>query len=293
MVALDWAALVSVRLNPLVLLALLLPCAAASGPLRVTDDRGREIVLSQPAQRIVALAPNLTELVFAAGAGELLVGVSAYSDYPAAARKLPRVGDYGKADRERLLQFRPDLVIAWGGGNAAGDLAFLENLGIPLYITEAHHLDDIPRHLEAIGRLAGTAPQAQFAAATFRRELREIRGRYAAARPVSVFYQIWHRPLMTVNGRHLLGEAISLCGGANPYAALAALTPVVSEESLLATNPAVIVANGSADYWQRYPQLDAVRNHRLYAIDPDLLLRATPRLVEGTRQLCEVLEKVR
>lgn len=272
---------------------MLLPCAAAAEPVRVTDDRGREIVLPQPAQRIVALAPNLTELVFAAGAGERLVGVSAYSDYPAAARKLPQVGSYGKADRERLLQLHPDLVVAWRGGNAAGDLAFLEKLGIPLYITDAHHLDDIPRNIEAIGRLAGSAPQAQLAAATFRNELQEIEKRYAHARPVGVFYQIWHRPLMTVNSQHLLGKVMRLCGGINPYAALSALTPVVSVESLLAANPAVIVVNGDTDYWQRYPQLEAVRNQRLYTIDPDLLLRATPRLLEGARQLCAVLEQAR
>ena len=271
----------------------MLACAASAEPLRSADDPGREVALPRPAQRIVALAPNLTELVFAAGAGERLVGVSAYSDYPAAARKLPQVGSYGKADRERLLQLRPDLIVAWRGGNSAGDIAFLETLGIPLYITETHRLDDIARHIEAIGQLAGTVPQAHRAAAAFRNELREIENRYRNARPVRVFYQIWHRPLMTVNGRHPLGEVIRLCGGDNPYAALSAPTPTVSLESLLAADPAVIVVNGNPGYWQHHPQLEAVRRNRLYAIDPDLLLRATPRLLEGARQLCAVLEQAR
>lgn len=275
------------------LLALVLAGAASAEAVRVSDIHGRETVLPRPAQRIVALAPNLTELVFAAGAGERLVGVSAYSDYPAAARKLPQVGSYGKADRERLLQLRPDLIVAWRGGNSAGDIAFLEKLGIPLYITETRRLDDIPQHIEAIGQLAGSAPQAQRAAATFRRELDEIEKRYSNAQPVGVFYQIWHRPLMTVNGQHPLGEVIRLCGGINPYAGLSVLTPVVSLESLLAANPAVIVVNGKPDYWRRYPQLEAVRRNRLYTIDPDLLLRTTPRLLEGARQLCAVLEQAR
>lgn len=261
----------------------LLPGSAAS----------QEAVPAAPAQRIVTLAPNLAELVYAAGAGEKLVGVSSWSDYPAAAKALPQVGNYAKIDLERVLQLHPDLVIGWRGGNAPRDLERLEKLGIPLYVSESRRLDDIPRQLETIGRLAGTAPAAERAAAAFRSELQTLAQRYRQARPVSVFYQIWYQPLMTVNGQHLIGEAMRLCGGVNPYAALSALTPTVSRESLLAADPAVIVVNGDPQRWQAYPQLAAVRHARLYAINPDFLLRATPRLLEGTRQLCAVLDQAR
>lgn len=273
-------------------LALWLPFAAAAGEWRVVDDRGIAVSLSAPAQRIVTLAPSLAELVFAAGAGEKLVGVSAWSDFPAAAKTLPQIGNYGKIDMERLLQLRPDLVIAWRSGNAPGDLARLERLGVPLYVSEAQHLDDIARHISAIGQLAGSAAQAQEAAAAFRGALRELAQRHAAARPVTVFYQLWHQPLMTVNGRHLIGEALRLCGGANPYAALPAPTPTISLESLLAADPVAIVGADTAD-WLRYPQLQAVRHGRLFAVHPDLLQRATPRMLEGVRQMCAALERAR
>jgi iron complex transport system substrate-binding protein len=272
---------------------LALPCAVSAEWLRATDDRGKEVALSAPAQRIVTLAPNLAELVFAAGAGKRLVGVSAYSDFPAAVRILPQIGGFGKVDLERLLQLRPDLVIAWRSGNAPGDLARLEKLGIPLYVTEARRLDDIPRQIETIGRLAGTASQAEPVAAAFRYEVQQLEYHYANGRAVRVFYQIWHQPLMTVNGQHLIGEVMRLCGGVNPYASLPALTPTVSMESLLAANPAVIVVNGDTSYWQRCPQLEAVRRGQVFSINPDFLHRATPRLLEGARQLCAVLEQAR
>lgn len=271
-------------------LALSFPTAAEP---RALDDRGAELVLAAPAKRIVTLAPSLAELVYAAGAGEKLVGVSAWSDYPEAARKLPQVGGYGKIDLERLLRLRPDLVIGWRSGNAPGDLERLEKLGIPLYVSEARQLADIPRQIEAIGQLAGTFAHAQQAAAAFRRELDELAGRYAGARPVSVFYQIWHRPLITVNGSHLIDEVIRLCGGVNPYAALPSATPTVSLESLLAADPAAIVVGDAVGYWRRYPQLAAVRNNRLISINPDFLNRATPRLLQGARELCAALEKNR
>ncbi len=275
------------------LAALALPGAAAAAEARAIDDRGKEIVLAATAKRIVTLAPSLAELVFAAGAGNKLAGVSAWSDYPAAAKTLPQVGGYGKIDLERLLRLRPDLVIGWRGGNAPGDLARLEKLGIPLYVSEAQHLSDIPRQIEAIGRLAGTSAQARLTAAAFRRELGELERRHAGARPVGVFFQIWHRPLITVNGSHLIDEVIRLCGGVNPYAALPAQTPTITLESLLAADPAVIAGGNDIEYWRRYPQLAAVRHGRLATIDPDLMNRATPRLLEGARQLCAALEQAR
>lgn len=273
-------------------LALWLPLKASAGEWRAVDNRNVSVVLSAPAQRIVTLAPSLAELVFAAGAGEKLVGVSAWSDFPAIVKTLPQIGNYGKIDMERLLQLRPDLVIAWRSGNAPGDLARLERLGIPLYVSEAQHLDDIARHIAAIGQLAGSAAQAERAAAAFRGELRELERHNADARPVTAFYQLWHQPLMTVNGRHLIGEALRLCGGTNPYAALSALTPTVSLESLLAADPAAIIGGDPAD-WLRYPQLQAVRHRRLFTVHPDLLQRATPRMLEGVRQMCAALRQAR
>jgi len=274
--------------------------APAHAAITLSDDRGKAVSLVRPAQRIVTLAPHLTELVFAAGAGGKLVGVTAYSDFPAAATKLPLVGDSGKLDLERLIQLKPDLVLAWQTGNHPGDVAQMEKLGLSVFVTEPGKLPDIPRLLRTIGRLAGSESQAQAAAATFERALLELRTHYSTARPVSVFYEIWHEPLMTLNGRHMISDVIELCGGRNIFAALPTLTPTVSMENVLAADPEVIIASGSLyndarllEAWRKFPRLRAVREGQLYFIHPDLMQRQTPRLIEGARQLCAQLDVAR
>jgi len=182
--------------------ALLMPMAQAN--VSVTDDTGREVRLAQPAQRIVSLAPHITELLFSAGAGGRIVGVVEYSDYPPAAKKLPRVGAYNAVDMERILALRPDLVIAWASGNPPALIEQLRSLGLTVFLSEPRSLEDVASNLERFGQLAGTQTTAQAAADEFRRRLQALRVRYSDRKPVSVFYQIWHRPLMTVNGEHLI-----------------------------------------------------------------------------------------
>ena len=275
----------------------LVPQASA---ISVADDRGTTLHLSRPAARIVSLAPHVTELVYAAGAGARLAGVTAYSDYPAEARRLPLLGDSGKVDVERILALKPDLVIGWQSGNHTGDLAQLERLGIKVFVTEPRHLRDIPRLLRRIGELAGTSAGAESAARGFEQLRRDLQERFAGRPPVSVFYQIWDSPLMTVNGEHLISDVISLCGGRNVFAGVGALTPTVSVEAVLAADPRVIVASGSLYQddrvwrtWRRFPNLAAVRGGYLFFVDPDLIQRHTPRILQGARQLCEQLETAR
>ncbi|MBS4097141.1 MAG: cobalamin-binding protein [Sulfuricella sp.] len=272
----------------------LLPSAlAGAAPLTVRDDRGVEVVLAAPARRIVTLAPNLAELAYAAGAGERLVGVSTASDYPPQVKDLPQLG-YGRFDMERLVQLKPDLVLAWESGNSALEVALLARLGIPLYVAEARRPEDIPRHIEAIGRLAGSAAPAQRSAMEFRRTLAELTARYAHASPLTVFLEIWHQPLMTVTDRHLIGGMVRLCGGTNPFGSLAPLLPTLALESVLAADPQVIVTSLPSNApWQRYPAMQAVRSGNVKTINPDYLQRATPRTLEGVRQLCELLDEAR
>lgn len=277
-------------------LAFLPPACAIS----MADDRGDILQLSVPARRIVSLAPHVTELAFAAGAGGRLVGVTAYSDYPAAAKHLPLLGDSGKVDVERILSLKPDLIIAWQSGNHMGDLAQLERLGLKVFVTEPRHLQDIPRLLRRIGELAGTPAEAEAAARDFERRRQALQLRFAGRRPVKVFYQIWDSPLMTVNGEHLINDVISLCGGRNVFAGVAALTPVVSPEAVLAAAPDAIIASGSLYQdervwrtWRRFPSLVAVKRNHLFFVHPDLIQRHTPRILQGAQQLCEHLEMVR
>jgi len=283
-----------------ILFALLLALPAARAEVRVTDDYGRELRLAAPAGRVVSLAPHLTELMYAAGAGARLVGALEYSDYPAQAKALPRVGSEAAIDLESLVALRPDLVIAWPNAGSARAVERIAALGIPVFRSEPRELEDIARTLETLGRLAGTQAAAAAAASAFRERARRIERRYAQRARVRVFYQVWDRPLVTVNGDHVISKAMRLCGGENVMAAVPGLAPEIGRESVLRADPEVIVASGPAgarpawlDDWRAFPALAAVRHDNLYAIRPELLQRHTPRLLQGAEELCRILDAVR
>jgi len=282
------------------LLALLLAAGAAQAQLRVTDDYGRAVVLAAPAQRVVSLAPHLTELMYAAGAGARLVGALEYSDYPSEAKALPRVGSEASIDLEALVALRPDLVIAWPNAGSARAVERIAALGIPVFRSEPRELEDIARTMETLGRLAGTQAAASAAASAFRDRAASIERRYAQRARVRVFYQVWDRPLVTVNGDHVISKVMRLCGGENVMAALPALAPEIDRETVLRADPEAIVASGPdgarpawLDDWRAFPALAAVRHDNLYSIRPELLQRHTPRLLDGAQELCRILEAVR
>jgi len=266
----------------------------------VTDDTGTEIRLAEPAGRIISLSPHLTELVFAAGAGDRLTGVVSYSDYPPPARDIPRVGDAHSFDIERILARKPDLVLAWQSGNPAGQVRHLQQLQLPGYISEPRTFEDIAATIEDLGTLAGTPVIAAAAAQDFRQRLAALEQEYSGREPVSVFYQIWHEPLITIGGGHIIDEVIRLCGGRNIFSDIGQLAPRISIEAVLTAAPEVIIAGGSHDErpawlndWRQWPQLPAVRHEQLYLIHPDLLQRHSPRLLKGAAELCRKLEQAR
>lgn len=274
-----------------ILLLLSLPLRAEV--IEVTDEAGRAVILPQPAQRIVSLAPHITEQLFAVGAGPQMVGAVAYSNYPEAAKKLPRVGGYGNIDLEAVLLLKPDLVVGWEGGNDSRLLEKLEELGLKVYRSAPRHLPDIATGLRNLGRLTGHADKGIAEAASFTTTMEQLRKTNLGKPPLRVFYQIWNRPLMTVNGQHLISDVITLCGGENVFADLSALTPTISEEAVIAANPELIIASGMAeerpewlDDWRNWTSIKAVRNGELRSISPDLLQRATPRLLQGAKQMC-------
>ena len=283
------------------LLALVfLVSGAVHADVRVTDDAGQLLVLERPAHRIVSLAPHITELLFAAGAGRFVVGVSEYSDFPEQARQLPRIGGGGGLDAEAIVALQPDLVIGWQSGNPAVQLERLRSLGLALFVSEPRRIDDIPATILKLARLAGTEPAAQPQIAAFNRRYAALQQAHAASETVSVYYQIWERPLMTVNGGHLISAAIRLCGGHNVFSDLPELAPQIGVEAVLARDPQVIVVAGQVAGreaalapWQRWSQLQAVRNRHLYVVERELLVRHTPRILEGAEQLCGVLDRVR
>lgn len=280
--------------------ALLGAVLPAQAQILIRDDAGNELSLPGPARRIVSLAPHITETLFAAGAGERIVGAVAHSDYPLAARKLPVVGGYNNIDIEAVIALRPDLVIAWQSGNRNAHLDRITALGIPVYVNEALSIEGVARSLEAFGRLAGTDTSAREAARHFRGRATELAARYRDRPPVRMFYQIWNTPLMTVNGEHLISDVMRLCGGQNVFADLPMLAPRISVEAVLAADPEAIVASGMnatrpewLDQWRRWPGLAANAHGNLYFIDPDLIQRHTPRILDGASLLCDILDAVR
>ncbi|MFA6311855.1 MAG: cobalamin-binding protein [Sterolibacterium sp.] len=287
------------RLRHLFLLALLVPWLAHAEIL-VRDDAGQSVRLAAPARRIVSLAPHITENLYVAGAGALIVGVSEYSDYPEQARKLPRVGNYASLDLEAIVAQKPDLVIAWESGNPASHLAKLKALGLPLFISQPKNLDDIASSIERFGELAGTAAVAREAARAFRTRQATLRSRYADRPPVRTFYQIWNQPLATVNGEQLISKVMRLCGAENIFAGLSQLAPVVTLEAVLAANPEAIVASGMddarpewLDMWTRWKDLHANARGNLFFVPPDLINRHTPRVLDGAQLLCQHMETAR
>ncbi len=281
-------------------LCLLLCCAAtARAAVTLVDDQGQALTLGAPAVRIIALSPHVAELLFDVGAGGKLVGTVSRSDYPAAARNVALVGDHARLDVERIIALNPDAVVAWGGGNPPLDIERLRQLGVPVLVLEPRHLDDVARHLELLGQLAGTETQARAAAADYRHGLAALRERYAGRSMVTVFYQVWHAPLMTVGGEQIISEVISLCGGQNIFAALRSLAPTVSVESVVMADPALIVTASDQPVaqalanWRAWPMMRAVRIGQLMTISPNNIARATPRLLQGAQEMCEAIEGAR
>lgn len=280
--------------------ALLLSTTLCHGEIVVQDHSGRTLRLDRPATRIVSLAPHITEMLYAVGAGERIVATVDASDYPSAARSIPRLGSHAGIDLEALLNTRPDLVIAWKNGTPPKLIETMRALGLPLFVSQTDHVDSLAEELERYGKLTGNRATGEKAAHQFRLRLADLEAHYAPKPPVRVFYQIWDRPLMTVGGTQLLSEVIRLCGGENVFGQVQALVPTVSVEAVLAARPeAIIVAapeNTQAQWlsaWKPWARLPAVAQGNLYHIHPDLMHRPSPRLLDGAEQLCQQLDEAR
>lgn len=261
---------------------------------------GVETASPPTARRVISLAPHLTELLYAAGAGDRLVAAVEFSDYPPMARDLPRVGNSSGFDFEAILALKPDLILAWRSGNPGASIERMRRLGLTVHVSEISRLSEIPDLIEELGRLAGSEVQARRVAGDFRVRYRKLEERYSSAAPVLVFYQLIDDSLLTLNDRHLVSDAIRLCGGRNVFAGLPTLVAHVNMEAVLMADPRVIVASGEEtawpawrERWQAWPQLAAVRTRNLHFIHADLMHRAGPRAIEGVERLCETLARAR
>jgi iron complex transport system substrate-binding protein len=279
------------------LLALVSSTAAAD--ISVLDDSGARVTLRQPARRVISMAPHVTELLFAAGGGARVVGAINFSDYPEAAKKVPVVGSSSQLDMERVLALKPDLLVVWQSGNTERQLEQLRQTGIPIFYSEPTRLEQVATSLTRFGQLLGTGPAADQAAQDFRARIGALEARYARRAPVRVFYQIWDKPLYTLNNTQIASDAMRLCGGVNIFGQLQVKAPVVSTEAVLEQDPEAIIGSVRDDVpeaglhlWRAYKGMLAVKRGNLFS-PPESLTRAGPRMVAGVADLCEKLELAR
>lgn len=287
-------------ISPLACLASLLLASAASAqnPITVRDDDGNVVTLAKPAQRVIAMAPHVTELLFAAGGADKIVGAVSYSDYPEAAKKVPRVGDNRQVDMERVIAMKPDLIVIWMHGSSERQIDMLRTLGVPLFHSEPKRLDGIADNIVRLGQLMGTDSVAQPVAAEIRRQFAALAKQYASRPPVRMFYQVWDKPLYTLSGASIVSDAMRLCGGVNIFSDLKVAAPVVGMEAVLQGDPEAIFGTSEKNYggvnlWRQFPNMQAVKRENLFTLNGELLNRAGPRMVAGTAALCEKLDLAR
>jgi len=243
--------------------------------------------------RVITLAPHLTELVFAAGAGDRLVGVVDYSDYPPAAAEIPSIGDAFRFDLERIMLLSPDLALAWRGGTSPQAAAGLSEMGVEILWLETRTLEDIGSALVIIGQRLGNDGGGEQAKRAFLAGLQDLQSRYAQLQEQQrrTFYQVSARPLFTLGARHVINEVLAFCGLENIFAGLDIEAAVVDEEAVIAARPEIIIAGqnpGQADPLARWRRNTLLNHQRLqlHAVDASLLVRPTPRIVEGIEALC-------
>ena len=280
-----------------ILLAFLLSGQTAA-QISVRDDAGLTVTLAKPAERVISMAPHVTELLFAAGGGDRVVGAVNYSDYPEEAKRIPRIGSNRDVDIERVMSLRPDLIVAWVHGSSERQIEMVRKLGIPVFQSDPQTLEGIGESVQRLGRLMGTGQVAEPAAEHLRQRLKELRSRYAGRPIVRTFYQVWDKPLYTLSGQHIVSDALRLCGAENIFDKLAVTAPIVSIESVLREDPEAIFGTAEKNYggvnlWKPYRTLSAVRNGNLFTVDGNLLNRAGPRMISGAAVLCEKLELAR
>jgi iron complex transport system substrate-binding protein len=260
---------------------------------------GSTLTLPRPATSLITLAPHLTELVFAAGAGGQVIATVEYSEYPAAAASIPRIGDAFRLDLERILTLKPDLVIAWQSGNPQPAIARLQSLGIPVWTIEIRQPEQIAATLEWLGQATGNAASARLAARQARHQLETLSSQYAGLAPVSYFYQVAGNPLYTINGQHLISGSLELCGGVNIFQHEGGLAPQVSYEAVIAADPQVVLAPATPmqddplAYWRDWPRMRAVGTGALFLLPADEISRASPRMLDAVATACRLLNQVR
>lgn len=282
----------------LILIFIFLP-QLLQAQIQVIDDDQYAITLPKKAQRIISLSPSITEMLFAAGAGKQIVGVVSYSDYPPQAKNISSVGSYNSLDIEKIISLNPDLIIAWKSGNPMKQINKLKSLGYPVFMSEALNFKDIASNIKKYGILSGNEQLSLHQSQLFLDAINKLEKQYQGKTKVRVFIQIWNKPVMTVGAKHIISHVIHLCGGKNIFDDTE-LTITPGIESIVQLKPELILSTGMANLatqwlkrWENWTMIPAVKNHHLYGTNPDLLVRHSPRLLQGAKNVCQLIDKVR
>ncbi|MDH5190325.1 MAG: cobalamin-binding protein [Gammaproteobacteria bacterium] len=267
----------------------------------IEDDNKQTLTFAKPVSRIVSLAPHITELLFTAGAGDRIVGVVEHSDYPEAAKQLPIVGSGFGLDLEKIAALKPDLVVAWHGGNPEKQIEKLKTMGFPVFESDPKDIDGITKNLVRFSQLAGTEVVANQFVKKFHKRHRKLKNDYAKRNRVTVFYQIWHDPLMTVGSNHLINYVLELCAGKNVFDELDKPAVKISLESVVQRDPEVIITSRTESesefnalaHWEKWKEMQAVQGNNLFLVSPSILQRHGPRILDGADEVCNYLDKVR
>lgn len=266
----------------------------------VTDFLGHPFDATQDAERIISLTPHATELLFSVAADKQIVGVVEYSDFPEAAKAIPRIGNYAGLNIEAIVALQPDLIIYWPEGNPARDIQRLKQLKMPLFASDPNTFAEIADDIKRFGSLTFHEENSEEIADDFLSEVEKLRQKNQDKKKLRVFFQVWDKPLLSQNGDTFISQVISLCGGENIFADLPIKSPQISIEAVLAEDPDIILAGVEhgqrpdwLDHWQRFPFLTAVKNKQLKTVDADLIHRPTLRLLEGAKQVCRIFDDAR
>jgi iron complex transport system substrate-binding protein len=276
------------------------PLFAAEPAREVRDDAGERVSVSASPCRIVSLAPGTTAMLFAAGAGHCMVGTIAHSTEPAEAAKLKIVGDAETLDFEQLLALRPTVVVVAVDVVQRVRIDRIRALGIPVYQVHVTRLAGMPESLRRLGELSGTQEAANREADELAAALAGLGERYRSRTPIRVLYQIWDRPIYTIGGRHVITDALQLCGAINIFSDLKTAAPAITREAAVLRDPELILAsappNASAAWleeWRRFPAMAAVRSGALISYADERIDRMGPSVIDATSNLCAVIDEAR
>ncbi len=276
-------------------LIFLAPQLSLANELNIQDDLKRTVKLTKPARKIISLSPHITELLFYLEQGDKVIAIDESSDYPRQTSSLPKIGNAFQVSIEEVIRLKPDLIIAWASTESTSkSLKLIQDMGIPIFYSEPKSLEDIARTMERISILTGNTATSLSKIEEFRSKVESFSKSNANTEQASpVFYQVWNKPLMTLNGEHIVSEIIELCGGRNIFEELKITAPQVNLEAVIERNPSLIISSDNQrEFWDNWKTIDAVKQGNFLAVNPDHLVRPGPRILLGAEKICEAIAQL-